>query len=74
MDDHGRWDATKDEPEARQGGCRAAPVSSAGLVEQVAVAMDAVAVHDEQVRDAMSGLGAVWAGSPRACSHSDKAA
>jgi hypothetical protein len=45
------------------------------LVEEVVVAVDAVAVDGEQDRDAVPGaLAAIWAGSPPAFSHSDKAA
>ena len=34
------------------------------LVEEVVVAMDAVAVHGEQDRDAVSGLGSDLGGAP----------
>ena len=44
------------------------------LVEEVVLAVDAVAVHGEQDRDAVPGRPAIWAGSPPAFSHSDKAA
>jgi hypothetical protein len=44
------------------------------LVEKVVAAMDAVAVHGEQDRDAVPGPGGDLGGVPPAFSHSDKAA